>query len=189
MIKLNPQRKHLRLEGYDYALPGGYFVTMAANQRGNIFGLVEDLEVTLNNLGKMVRDCWEETPERFPVVLLDEFILRPDHIHAILFIEGSNVGAGLDPARIDPNKLEVKPRATSRVAPTLGQIIGALKSISTMRYYSGINDRKWTTHEGKLWQRGYHDRIIRNKSELNRILHYVINNAVKQEQLEIFNQV
>ena len=177
-----PQRKILRLQGYDYALAGGYFVTVAAHQHGNIFGLIEGEEVVLNDIGKMVCECWLETPQRYLLVQLDEFILMPDHFHAVLFITEPNVGVGLDPTRSDEKDRLPERRATSRVAPTLGQIIGAFKSISTRRYFSGIKENNWPELAGKLWQRGYHDRIIRNENELHHNRKYVAHNAIKQEK-------
>ncbi|MEN8242954.1 MAG: transposase [Chloroflexota bacterium] len=201
MINLNPQRKKLRLQGYDYALSGGYFVTVCANQHGNAFGVVDGGEVVLNEIGKMVRDCWLETPNHYPNVILDEFIVMPDHFHGILFITEPNVGerhaSPVKHSRVidthsHPGENEKK-RAT-HASPlqdgkiekpiSLGVIIGSFKSAVTRK-----NNLMRKTPGKKLWQRGYHDRIIRNEAELNQIRHYVINNAIKQEQLEIFNQI
>lgn len=181
MDKPNSIRKNLRLPGYDYSLPGGYFVTISAHQRGNVFGVVEEGQVYLNPIGRMVSECWLETPDRFPSVELDEYILMPDHFHAILFITELNVGAGLVPAQGKANEIAPEFRATTRVAPTLGRIIGAFKSISTNRYIKGIKRYGWPVFDGKLWQRGYYDRVIRSQKELNQIRNYIINNAIKQE--------
>jgi REP element-mobilizing transposase RayT len=184
------KRKNLRLPGYDYALPGGYFVTVAAQQRGNVFGAVEDGEVVLNHIGRMVCDCWVETPDRFPTIQLDEYILMPDYFHAVLFITELNVGAGLVPAR--KKEAGAKTRATTRVAPTLGRVIGAFKSISTNRYISGVKKFGWPSYDGKLWQLGYYDRIIRNQDELNKIRNYIVNNPGEQELsgfLDLYSEV
>jgi REP element-mobilizing transposase RayT len=192
MNKIIPTRKNLRLPDYDYALPGGYFVTIAGHQRGNVFGVVEDGEVGLNPLGRMICACWSEIPDRFDTIQLDEYILMPDHFHAVLFITEPDVGAGLVPAREIDTKTVAKTRATTRVAPTLGMVIGAFKSISTNRYISGVKKFGWKPIEGKLWQRGYYDRIIRNQDELKILRNYVISNATKQEPpdfLDLYSEV
>ena len=175
------KRKNLRLQGYDYALAGGYFVSVAAHQHGNIFGMIDGEEVVLNEIGRRVCACWLETPQRYRLIQLDEFILMPDHFHAVLFITEPNGGVGLDPTRSNEKDRLPERRATSRVAPKLGQIIGAFKSISTRRYFSGIKENNWPELAGKLWQRGYHDRIIRSEDELHQIRNYATNNAVKHK--------
>jgi REP element-mobilizing transposase RayT len=189
MNKKNSNRKNLRLPGYDYSLSGGYFVTISAHQRANVFGVVEEGKVILNHIGRMVCDCWLESPDRFPFIRLDEHIIMPDHFHAILFITEPNVGAGLVPAQGKADDIVPEFRATTRVAPTLGRIIGAFKSISTNRYIRGVRNFGWSYLEGKLWQRGYFDRIIRSQEELNQIRNYVINNAIKQELPEFLEHV
>jgi REP element-mobilizing transposase RayT len=167
------------LPGYDYSLAGGYFVTITASERGDLFGVLQDERVVLNELGKMVQQCWEEIPNRFPTVELDEFIVMPDHLHAILFLGEPDVGAGLDPARNVKSQRSDDIRATTRVAPTLGRIIGAFKSISTIRYFSGLRKQDSAKNGNKLWQRGYYDRIVRNEDELNSIRNYILFNPIK----------
>lgn len=74
----------------------------------------------------------------------------------------------------------LKKRATARVAPTLGHIIGSFKSKSVKDYLYYI--RQNNIHEiGKLWQRNYYERIIRNEHELHKIRHYIQNNPEKWE--------
>jgi putative transposase len=180
MVERLVKRKNPRLRGYEYSLAGGYFVTICASRRGDVFGVVDEGEVVLNDIGKMVQQCWHEIPERFPSVELDTFILMPDHFHAVTFLLGTNVRAGLDPARNRGTDQPSTQRATSRVAPTLGRIIGSFKSISTNRYFSGVNNQGWPLIGKKLWQRGYYDRIIRDEDELNHIRHYITYNAIKQ---------
>ncbi len=70
-----------------------------------------------------------------------------------------------------------KDRAGTRPAPTvsLGDVVGIFKSISTHQYAINVNANKWPAFPGKLWQRNYYERIIRN-DELNRIREYILNN-------------
>jgi len=63
-------------------------------------------------------------------------------------------------------------------APTtsLGYVVGIFKSFSTHTYAINVNAKNWTAFPGKLWQRNYYERIIRNEGELNRIREYILNN-------------
>jgi hypothetical protein len=120
----------------------------------------------------------------------------PNHVHGILFIVGAPlVGAISLKSRIDgtnrvhPGTDRIQPakdragtrpkdRAGTRPAPTtsLGDVVGIFKSISTHQYAMNVYANKWPPFPGKLWQRNYYERIIRNEIEMNRIRQYIINN-------------
>ena len=87
-----------------------------------------------------------------------------NHIHGIFI-----VGAGLAPA--------LSYRATARVAPTVGEIIGAFKSLCIHDWLTYIEEKKIDA-VGKLWQRNYYDHVIRNEDELNKIREYIQNNPL-----------
>lgn len=159
-------RRSIRIKEYDYAQDGAYFITSCTRARKPCFDVYPKLK-------DIVQSEWNSLPERFPSLMTDAFVIMPNHIHAILILNNvgetqSHVGAGLDPAQ----------RATSRVAPTIGMIIGAFKSLSM---------RKWAKHllqnhlccKESIWQRNYFEHIIRNESELNLIREYIICNPLK----------
>ena len=52
------------------------------------------------------------------------------------------------------------------------------KSISTHQYAMSVFTHKWPPFPGKLWQRNYFERVIRNEREVNRIRHYIVNNPL-----------
>jgi REP element-mobilizing transposase RayT len=58
----------------------------------------------------------------------------------------------------------------------LGDVVGIFKSISTHQYSINVNSNNWPPFPGKLWQRNYHERVIRNETEMNRIRQYITNN-------------
>ena len=164
------RRRSIRLKGYDYGSVGAYFVTVCTKNRICFFGKVEDEEMVLNDSGRMIQTKWLELPHRFSHIRLDEFIVMPNHFHGIIIINNDeNVGAPLVGA----------PGAGTRPAPTLGDMVGAFESITTNAYIRGVKQRRWPPFPGKLWQRNYHDRIIRDEDELNRIREYIIYNPVK----------
>ena len=69
-------------------------------------------------------------------------------------------------------------RATTRVAPTIGQIIGAFKSITTHEYIKGVDKFGWPVFTKKLWQRNYYEHIIRNQDDYERIAGYILDNPL-----------
>ena len=87
-------RRSIRLKEYDYAQPGAYFVTICTKHHGCILGdVIIEEKVELNNFGNIVLICWNRIPKHFHNVALDECIIMPNHIHAIINILDS-VGAG-----------------------------------------------------------------------------------------------
>jgi REP element-mobilizing transposase RayT len=79
-------RRSIRLQGYDYSQSGAYFVTICTFQRQHLFGEIRDRTMQLNVVGQMVSAIWQNIPQHFSSVELDEFILMPDHLHGIIII-------------------------------------------------------------------------------------------------------
>jgi REP element-mobilizing transposase RayT len=172
-MKYNPdihKRRSIRLPQFDYSQKGIYFVTVCLQDRSCLFGQIVDDKMILNDAGKMVKSKWSGLSERFLNIELDNFIVMPNHFHVILFIlenkQNKTVGASLVDAQ---NMNNMKNRAGTRPAPTLGDIIGAFKSITTIEYARNAVRNDWIPFRGKLWQRNYFERIIRNEKELIRI--------------------
>lgn len=65
--------------------------------------------------------------------------------------------------------------------PTLGNIIGTFKSITTNEYIRGVKIKKWPPFNHRIWQRNYYEHIIRNEKSLNKIRQYIIDNPPKWE--------
>ncbi|MDQ1363616.1 MAG: REP-associated tyrosine transposase [Pseudomonadota bacterium] len=100
----------------------------------------------------------------------------PNHIHGIIEI----VGAPLVGARSGAG---IESRATTRVAPTgqktIGDIVGAFKSLTTHAYIHGVKNNNWISFNGKLWQRNYYEHIIRNEESYLKISEYILTNSVQ----------
>jgi putative transposase len=126
-----------------------------------------------------VNTIWEALPERFPNIELGANVVMPNHFHAILIInESTVVGAGLVLAHENVVGEGINPSPTS---PTLGQIIGAFKSITTHEYIQGVDELGWEGFYKRLWQRNYYEHIIRNADEANRIHLYIEANPAQWE--------
>lgn len=70
-------------------------------------------------------------------------------------------------------------RAATRAAPTLGDVIGAFKSITTDEYIDGVRRCGWTPFTGRVWQRNYYEHVISNDEELNAIRMCIAQNPVQ----------
>jgi len=108
---------------------------------------------------------WNELPCHYPHVELDVFVVMPNHIHGVLWlIDEGTVGAGFKPA---PTTISTKPGARHG----LPEIVRALKTFSSRR----INDLRGTPGAA-VWQRNYHEHVIRSEESLRQIRQYIADN-------------
>ena len=123
-----PDRRSIRLAGFDYRQTGGYFVTVCVAGKRSILGSVADAHVALTDVGRAVETCWLGIPNHFGNAYLGEFVVMPNHVHGIIFIaeeEGDSAPPGEqeEQARFCNGK-----RARGPAAGSLGAIIGSFKS-------------------------------------------------------------
>ncbi|MDK1118867.1 MAG: transposase [Anaerolineae bacterium] len=157
-------RRSVRVPGYDYTSPGEYFITVAAYKREMLFGEIENDEMRLNALGKIVSDCWHEIPNHFPHVDLDAFVVMPNHIHGIIVIT-DNIRRG------------TIYRAPTETTEQFGKPIpGSIPTI--MRTFKAAVTRRIGRdgHESSVWQRNYSEHIIRGDRDRRRIHDYILAN-------------
>jgi REP element-mobilizing transposase RayT len=103
--KYNPNihhRRSIRLKGYDYSQAGLYFITICCQDRICRFGKIENGEMILNQFGQIAYNEWTKLVERFPNMELDVFQIMPNHIHGIILLNDTTVGAGFTPALNNP---------------------------------------------------------------------------------------
>ena len=194
MPRYNPdihKRRSIRLKSYDYSLAGLYFITICCHDKICRFGHVTRGEMILNEFGQVAYNEWIMLKERYPIEL-DVFQVMPNHFHGIV----NTVGATLAVARnqMVTANLAVAPklagdgdadhrivhhddRARVNRAPTVGDIVGAYKSLvvyGCRKIYQSKNEIM-----GKFWQRNYWEHIIRNDISYQNISEYIINNPIK----------
>ena len=176
------QRNSTRLREFDYASSGAYFVTVCAAQKAHLFGVVSSGEVQCSEIGEVILKEWERMGRLRPEVRLDAFVVMPNHVHGIVWIERPTVGARLaSPLRRDDEILREAQRelaVSKHKSPqtpvfgvrsgSLGAIVGGFKSAITKR----VNEARATSNT-PIWQRNYHDRIIRNDREFNAVREYI----------------
>ncbi len=154
------KRKNIRLKDYNYSQNGAYFVTICTHNKAHLFGEIVGEgsplpNVRLNEKGKIVDEYVNKIPIKYTSVKIDKYATMPNHIHMIIAIVGG---------RGNPS-------------PTIGNIIGWFKYQTTK-----IVNELQNTAGAKLWQRSYHDHIIRNEQEYLKIWQYIDENPQKWDQ-------
>lgn len=166
-----PVRKNIRLASRDYTAPGAYFITVVTHQRSCILSKVEKGRVVLTDIGLIVQEEWMRTSDLRPGVLIEQefFVAMPNHIHGLLWILNENG----QPATYKPSfRNEIS--STLYGASSIPTIVGLFKSQVTKHSRQQQSDSSL-----QIWQRGYHDRFIRNENELRQIREYIQNNPSK----------
>jgi len=157
------QRRSIRLKDYDYSQAGAYFITICTHNKECIFGKVVNGEMVLNKCGKVVQEELDRSAKIRREIELDTFVVMPNHIHGIVVIVESNVGAtGRSPLPKGPTPKSV------------GAMMAGFKSAVTRR----INDLRGIPYMA-VWQRNYYEHVIRNEDDLDEIREYIVNNPLK----------
>ncbi len=81
-----PDRRSIRLRGYDYSQPGAYFITICTETRKCLFGEISDGGILLSAFGRIVDEEWHRTIQIRPTVVLDAFSIMPNHVHGIIVL-------------------------------------------------------------------------------------------------------
>ena len=196
-----PQRRSMRLRDYDYSQPGAYFVSICVQHRKCLFGTIIDGKMQLNKIGQIVVECWNHIPQHFPSVELVDYVIMPNHMHGIIAWNITDTGTPYAPESAPNRRGKITPpTSTSESAPNrrgevtspalasesapnrrgkvtspaLGKIMAYFKYQSTKRinqYYNRAPTR--------IWQRNYHDHVIRDDKDLQRLHQYIQENPMK----------
>jgi putative transposase len=168
-----PQRRSIRLKGYDYSQAGAYFVTLCTYQQHCLFGAVSAGTVQLNEFGRIASDEWSKSTDVRQEIELDAVVVMPNHLHGIVWIinpdeQTTPVGAH-GRAPLQRNKLWRPPKS-------LGSFIAGYKAAATQQ----IN---WLRHTpgAPVWQRNYYEHIIRTERALTAIRQYIFQNPLRWE--------
>ena len=152
-----PKRKQIRLPDYDYSSPGAYFVTICTEDRRCILsditvgaGVLDGPHVRLSSYGVCVQDTLLEIEQQYEWLTLDRFVIMPNHVHLLLQI-GENGPSGT-------------PAPTNACLPLF---------VSTFKRFTNRRCGE------QLWQRSYHEHVIRNEADYRQIWEYIDNNPAK----------
>ncbi len=205
-MKYDPRKHHrrsIRLKGYDYSQPGGYYITIVTQNRKSLFGDVVDGKMVLNTFGRIIAYHWQKLPIHFKHIKLDVYQIMPNHLHGIIIItdnvdddhgrDRGHVGAKhsskihleysgfscrnalpLQHPQQPPHPPQHPTRPNGTQRGSLSAIMQNFLSVTTRK----INRIRKTPGQ-KLWQRNFWEHIIRNENDLNRIRAYIQNNPSK----------
>jgi REP element-mobilizing transposase RayT len=179
-----PDRQSIRLRSYDYTWPGAYFVTMCTSEQQHLLGSVEQDTVVLSDWGRVVAAQWQAVPAHCAHVRLDEWVIMPNHMHAVLWIMGTGEAfptadlfepalshrQAIRPVNTSPGNASPL-RPAGAVPGSVGAIIGNLKSVTARR----INQLRNMPGE-PVWQRNYYEHVIRTEEALSKIRQYIVDN-------------
>ncbi len=182
--------KQFRLKNWDYSSSGFYFVTICTKDRSKILwnskfnfcvgtdhrvrSSIKDKIILLNNkdpyfylsdFGKSCHRVWLNIPKKFENVILDDFIIMPDHIHGIIFIKHNYQ---------ERTRWSV-PTQFGNVG-LLGEIIRWFKTMTTNEYIKNVKQNNWPKFNKQIWQSRFYDRIIRSEKEFYIKKQYIKNN-------------
>ncbi len=161
-----PKRKNTRLLEYDYSMAGAYFITICTHEHKCIFGEIKNVgaihespAITYTFIGNTVRKIIEHLPMRFPV-RIDKYVIMPNHIHMIV-----TICSDMDERAIRESPLHNKRSVISKM-------VGYMKmNVSKIVHQLQPNLN--------IWQRSYHDHVIRGAEDYKNIWEYMDNNPAK----------
>ncbi len=161
------RRKPLRLDNYDYATNGIYFITICTYQKQKTLGVILRRgdpcglpRTQLSELGNIAEETIREI-EIDGCIMVDKYVIMPNHIHLLIKltapIPDSRKGCHYD----------------------IPQTVSKYKSLVACKWLSVCKSRN--QYMGSIWQRSYHDHIIRNEQDYLARWKYIDENPLKWE--------
>ncbi|MDR3693899.1 transposase [Mucilaginibacter sp.] len=149
-----------RLPCWDYGSNGLYYVTICTKDRMHYWGDIvaePDGLASLNRsaIGEIAHNNWLDIPNHFSFIELDDFVIMPNHIHGILYIN-------------KPDKISWEFNKFGKQSQNLASDIRGFKA--SVKTYATTNGVEFD------WQPRYHDHVIRTEKEYLNICRYIANN-------------
>ncbi|MCF6255245.1 MAG: transposase [Gammaproteobacteria bacterium] len=138
----------------------------------------------LNDAGRMVVARWLDLAQRFTGIGLNEYTVMPNHFHGIIELlvgvplVGTQNEDTQNMGQPQPER-QPQPGQPQGIAPTVGDIVGAFKSITTNEYIHGVKQNHWPRFDKKLWQRNFYEHIVRDEESYLKISEYIKTNPAK----------
>ena len=161
-----------RASWWDYSRDAAYFLTMCTRRRKCFFGSITEHKMILSPTGAIANASWLEITQHARNIELGPYVVMPNHVHGILILAGNDAARITSPRQDDciqksPGQL----RYRNPGANSISTIIGGYKSAVSR------NARRVGLEFG--WQPRFHDHIIRDANEFQRIATYIMNNPAK----------
>lgn len=166
-------RKNIRAQWWQPNQYVKYFITINTNNKNPCFGHIRNQKMCLNEEGAVAYQFWNEIPDHFPFISLDEFVVMPDHLHGILTINCEELIKYCDIKGTTSKKSNGKDLSARMtvISPEPGSISTVIRSFKGA---ASNTIRKF--NPDFAWQPLYHDRIIRDPQEYDDIRNYIIDN-------------
>jgi len=159
---VNKRRRRLN---FDYSSNALYFVTMNTWQREHHLAITHTSHLELTELGKVVHACWYDIPNHYPNTVLHAFVVMPDHVHVLLELRNNP-----SPSKAPFNFSDGNP--TKGKSPHRHFLSNIIKGFKTGATQWAMANTKIT----RLWQRSFHDQIIRDERHYRAVVAYIRNN-------------
>jgi len=154
MYNLNKKcRKSIRLKNYDYRKDGFYFITICIQNREQLLGKIFDNAYYINDAGLMIKSIWNNLSKYYQGVETHDFVVMPNHIHGIVELKNSSLD--------------------------LSELIRRFKTFTTNQYIDGVHNYQWESFHKTLWQRNYHEHIIRSDVSFEKLQSYILTNPLQ----------
>ena len=154
---------------------GSYFITICTKDREHYFGEIVDGEMVLSDIGKYAEEQFKNVSSHYPYAEIPLWTIMPNHLHAIVIIDGNKT-------KYDRRVVEAWRAASLRdianLQGWLSVVIGGLKSSITR--FANENALNFA------WQPRFHDHIVRDTPDMNRIADYIENNVANWKDDEFY---
>ncbi len=183
-------RHQFRAKWHDYN-SGIFFITICTYDKGHILGRIVNSKFIPSNIGEIVKHCISEIPKIHPHTEVCNFVVMPNHIHMLLSIHmppSISVGAQyIAPTPSTKNIGCLKPpkhgnpvddyHFNSSLAVVIRTFKAAVTRMSRVKYDGDGSWRAQCIAPLRVWQRNYHEHIIRNQGAFDNIMHYIDSNV------------
>jgi len=159
-----------RWPAWDYGRNAAYFVTICTADRAPYFGAIAAGQMVLTPVGHAAWDCWHQIPAHFPFVVFDEFVVMPNHVHGIVVIDKPDGGAAI----VETQNFASLPSQHNRFGPQSQNLASIVRGFKI-----GVTKFARQHNIPFGWQARYHDHVIRNAGEHERIRRYIVENPQK----------
>ena len=173
-----PKRKNIRLKDFDYSQNGAYFITICTKDKRKIFGDISNGMIVLSNYGTIAARNINLISRHIDDVYVDKYVVMPNHVHMMIFVMRTPCMVSLQPDNFVGTRYIVSDMVSAQTRSK--QIIP-----KTVQQYKASVSRNAGVKG--LWQSKYHDHIIRNEEEYNKIWEYIDTNPLKWELDCYFN--
>jgi len=176
------------MPGWDYSGHGYYFITLMVKSRecnlGKIVKTSDSASVILSDFGKIMDAEWIKSFQIRNELIMDTYIIMPNHLHAIVIIDDLHVeahdGTSL-PSSISQSKNQQFLRKRKSISSCISSFKSAINSkIDDYIDENNLNIPKYN-RKNHFFEPNYYDHITRDEIEYNYITQYIINNPIQWE--------